>query len=242
MSKTDYSEQVSTAVKTFWQTRRKQEQNQGKLSGKKDPGNRSAVTGGAQLNGFVKLLSSILIDSGLPESKIYTKETVLPGYFRPTKSWDLVAVMNNEVLASIEFKSHIGPSFGNNFNNRVEEALGSSLDLLTAYREGIFKPSRKPWIGWLMLLEDTQKSNTPVKIKEPHFEVFREFKNATYSNRYEILCKRLVRERLYDATCLLLSDRKSGVNGLFSEPNSEINFSNFATSLSAHAIAFSKSL
>jgi hypothetical protein len=26
-------------------------------------------------------------------------------------------------LASIEFKTHAGPSFGNNFSNRVEEAL-----------------------------------------------------------------------------------------------------------------------
>jgi len=37
----------------------------------------------------------------------------------------------------------------NNFNNRVEEALGSATAIWTAYREGTFKPSQRPWIGWL---------------------------------------------------------------------------------------------
>ena len=236
----DYSNQVAQAVEHFWRTRLKQDKNQGSTTGKKDAGNRSAVTGGAQLDGFIHLLATILEDAGLSDHTIYTKKTVLPGYFRPTKDWDLVAVVDGELLATIEFKSHVGPSFGNNFNNRVEEALGSATDVLTAYREGAFKPSQKPWLGWLMLLEDTRKSQTPVRVSEPHFEVFEEFKEASYAKRYELFCERLVRERLYDVTCLLLSDRDNGLNGSYSEPNQEINFKNFATSLSAHAIAFAK--
>lgn len=91
-----------------------------------------------------------------------------------------------------------------------------------------------------MLLEDTRRSQTPVRVSEPHFEVFKEFKQASYARRYELFCERLVRERLYDATCLLLSDRDSGLQGGYSEPNQEINFKTFATSLSAHAMAFAK--
>ena len=236
----DYTDQVSSAVEHFWRTRLKQYEYQGSATGKKDAGNRSAVTGGAQLDGFIDLLASILEDAGLPDHAIYKKKTVLPGYFRPTKDWDLVAVVEGQLLATIEFKSHVGPSFGNNFNNRIEEALGSATDLWTAYREGAFKPSKKPWLGWLMLLEDTTKSQSPVRVSEPHFEVFEEFKEASYVKRYEQFCERLVRERLYDATCLLLSDRNNGVNGHYSEPNEEVNFKTFATSLSAHAIAFVK--
>ncbi len=149
-------------------------------------------------------------------------------------------MVDGELLATIEFKSHVGASFGNNFNNRIEEALGSATDVLTAYREGAFRPSQKPWLGWLMLLEDTQRSQTPVRVSEPHFEVFEEFKQASYARRYELFCERLVRERLYDATCLLLSDRDNGLQGGYSEPNKEINFKNFATSLSAHAMAYAK--
>ena len=148
--------------------------------------------------------------------------------------------MDDQLLATIEFKSHVGPSFGNNFNNRVEEALGSAADIWTAYREGAFKPSQKPWLGWLMLLEDAPKSQSSVQVQEPHFEVFPEFQEASYAKRYELFCERLVRERLYDATCLLLSDRDGGLEGSFSEPNSEVNFKKFATSLSSHAIAFAQ--
>jgi len=59
-------------------------------------------------------------------------------------------------------------------------------------------------------------------------------------NDYGLFCERLVRERLYDASCLLLSDRDNGLNGGYSEPNTEVNLKNFATSLIAHAIAFVK--
>ena len=236
----NYSQQVAQAVEHSWYARLKQDNNQGSTTGVRDAGNRSSVTGGAQLDGFIHLLASILEAAGLPDHTIFTKQTVLPGYFRPTKDWDLVAVVDGELLATIEFKSHVGPSFGNNFNNRVEEALGSATDVLAAYREGAFKPSQKPWLGWLMLLEDTQRSQTPVRVSEPHFEVFEEFKQASYVKRYELFCERLVRERLYDAACLLLSNRDSGLRGGYSEPNEEVNFKNFATSLSAHAMAYVK--
>ena len=234
----DYSRKIADAVAHFWQTRLEQGKSQGSTSGVRDAGGRSAVTGGAQLDGFIRLLVSILEEAGLPEHTIHTKQATLPGYFRPTKEWDLVAVVDGQLLASIEFKSHVGPSYGNNFNNRVEEALGSATDILAAYREGAFKPSQKPWMGWLMLLEDADRSQNPTRVSEPHFQVFEELKGASYARRYELFCERLVRERLYDSACLLLSDRNEGLNGHYSEPNPEIGFRNFATSLSAHAIAF----
>ena len=233
-------DQVAQAVEHFWSTRLKQEKKQCSKSGVKDAGKRSAVTGGSQLDGFIQLLATILENTGLPDHVIFTKKTVLPGYFRPTKSWDLVVVVDGELLATIEFKSHVGPSFGNNFNNRVEEALGSAADFLTAYREGAFKPSKKTWLGWLMLLEDSDRSRTSVRVAEPHFQVIEEFRGSSYTKRYELFCEKLVRERFYDATCLLVSDRKNGLNGAYSEPNQEVIFRSFATSLSAYAIAFVK--
>lgn len=236
----DYRDRLAKAVKYFWKVRTQQHRKQGTSTGKKDAGNRSAVTGGKHLDGFIKLLAELLSEAGLPDSTIHTSSTTLPGYFRATKNWDLVVVVDGQLLASIEFKAHIGPSFGNNFNNRVEEALGNSTDLLTAYREGKFKPSQKPWLGWLMLLEETPKSTSPVRVDEPHFEVFPEFKETSYARRYELFCERLMRERLYDATCLILSDKTGGLKGGFGEPNPEFSFQTFATSLTARALAYSK--
>lgn len=236
----DYVVQLQKAVRHFWKVRNQQDKKQGNSTGRRDAGSRSAVTGGKHLDGFINLLARLLAEAGLPDSSIHTASTTLPGYFRPTKNWDLVVVIDGILLASIEFKAHVGPSFGNNFNNRVEEALGNSTDLLTAYREGKFKPSQKPWLGWLMLLEETPKSTSPVRVDEPHFEVFPEFKETSYAKRYELFCERLMRERLYDATCLILSDKSGGLKGRFTEPNSEFSFTTFATSLTAHALAYSK--
>src|SRR5207249_10520950 len=124
----------------------------------------------------------------VPESCIaIDKRLELPGCFRAEKKWDLVIVHQRELLAAVEIKSQIGPSFGNNFNNRTEEALGSATDVWAAYREGAFAPSARPFLGYPMLLEDSQRSRSPVKVVSPHFRVFPEFRGASYRCRYAIL-------------------------------------------------------
>src|SRR5579875_2654973 len=189
---------LQAAVKHFWTTRETQAQKQGSLSGSKDAGARSAVTGGAQMNGFVNLVRELLCESGLPKTHVYCEKYVeLPGWYRPVKKWDLLIVSDGKLLAGIEFKSQVG-SFGNNYNNRTEEAIGSATDIWAAYREGAFKPSARPWLGYLMLLEHALGSVSPVRAQEPHFKVFPEFRSASYARRYEILLTKLVRERLYD--------------------------------------------
>ena len=103
-----------------------QKKRQGFASGVRDYGNRTAVTGGKQLDGFVMLVTELLVECGLPDASVHTKkrDVVLPGYFRPAKEWDLVVVYQGNLMATVEFKSQVG-SFGNNFNNRIEEALAA---------------------------------------------------------------------------------------------------------------------
>ena len=229
---------IREAAKYFWATRERQASEQGARSGIKDSGARSAVTGGAQMDGFVRLVRDLLYDNGLPLGSIHHESRIeIPGWYRSEKKWDLLVIMDGKLIAAIEFKSQIGPSFGNNFNNRAEEAIGSATDLWAAYREGAFKPSTRPWLGYLMMLEDCPASAKPVRSSEPFFGVFPEFKGASYKQRYEILLTKLVRERLYDAACFILSDSKTGKQGAYLEPSIELCFQNFATMLVARAIA-----
>jgi Restriction endonuclease XhoI len=151
----------------------------------------------------------------------------------------LLVISEGELLAGIEFKSQVG-SFGNNYNNRTEEAIGSATDIWAAFREGAFKPSARPWLGYMMLLEEASGSMRPVKAREPHFKVFPEFKDASYGKRYEILLMKLVRERLYDSACFLLSNAKTGVKGDYREPVSELTFEKLISSLLARSIAAAK--
>ncbi|MGB7494115.1 MAG: PaeR7I family type II restriction endonuclease [Candidatus Acidiferrum sp.] len=237
----EIEKRLQGAIKHFWSTRETQSEKQGAVSGNKDAGARSAVTGGAQMNGFIDLVRELLCENGLPKAHVYCEKYVeLPGWYRPEKKWDLLIVSDGKLLAAIEFKSQVG-SFGNNYNNRTEEALGSATDIWAAYREGAFKPSTRPWLGYLMLLEQAPGSLSPVRAREPHFKVFPEFKEASYASRYEILLTKLVRERLYDSACFLMSNAKDGLKGRYVEPALELSFQNFVESLMAKAIAVAKS-
>lgn len=233
-------QRLKDAVSFFWRTRAGQSEKQGGDDGDKDRGDRSAVTGGKHLDGFRELVALLLEEAGLKRATIYwRKKTELPGWYRAEKNWDLLVVADGTLVAIAEFKSQVG-SFGNNFNNRTEEALGNASDLWAAYEEGAFSPSERPWLGYLMLLEDAADSNDPVKVKELHFRVFPEFRAATYAERYNQLLTKLMRKRLYDACCFLMSSAEEGLKGEYREPNQELCFRNFVTSLLARAIAVAR--
>jgi Restriction endonuclease XhoI len=228
------------AIKHFWSTRETQAQKQGSKTGSRDAGARTAVTGGRQMDGFISLVRDFLCENGLPKTDVFCEKRVeLPGWYRPEKKWDLLVVADGTFLAGIEFKSQVG-SFGNNYNNRTEEAIGSATDIWAAYREGAFKPSARPWLGYMMLLEDAPGSTRAVKAQEPHFKVFPEFRSASYAKRYEILLTKMVRERLYDSACFLLSGAKRGPQGNYDEPEPELSFENFMTSLLARAVSIAR--
>jgi len=227
------------AVKFYWQTRAKQLAKQREAGGS-DQGLRSAVTGGAQMDGFIELLTNLVIEAGIDRSHIFYRDSLeLPGYFRPNKKWDFIVVVKGRLVAALEAKSQVGPSFGNNFNNRTEEAMGTALDLWTAFREQAFGSALRPWIGYMFLLEDCPRSTTPVGVKEPHFKVFPEFRNSSYAKRYELFCRRLILEKHYDGSAFLMSNPQGGVRGEYSEPATDLTFQAFANSLVAHVAAFS---
>jgi hypothetical protein len=229
---------VAKAVANYWSTRRSQSARQ-VSSGQRDQGARSAVTGGAQMDGFISLMTGLIEESGIKSAHIFHNTALeLPGFFRPTKEWDLLVVRDGQLILGLEAKSQVGPSFGNNFNNRTEEAMGSALDLWTAYREGAFNKTIRPWLGYVFLLEECEASRRPVSVKEPHFKVFPEFVGASYSKRYELFCRKLVRERHYNSSAFLLSEPKTGLKGTFTEPAEDLTFLQFAKSLAAHVAVY----
>jgi hypothetical protein len=234
----ELSEKTSKAVAHYWTTRSNQQKRQ-EQSGKSDQGSRSEVTAGAHMDGFVDLLVELIIGTGLSEEFVFTKKAKeLPGFFRPTKGWDLLIVKDNMLIAAIEVKSQAGPSFGNNFNNRTEEAMGSALDLWTAFRERAFHVGPHPFLGYLLMLEDCEGSNNPVGVKEPHFKVFPEFLGASYARRYEIFCEKLVLERHYTASAFITSSADEGITGKYRTPSDKLSIERFSRALISHISTF----
>ncbi len=82
-----------------------------------------------------------------------------------------------------------------------------------------------------MLLEDCDRSRSPIEVREPHFPVFPEFKSASYCDRYSILVEKLLRDRVYDSACFLLSTAASAESGDYLEPHPELTFAKFVTPL-----------
>lgn len=162
----------------------------------------------------------------------------LPGYFRPTKEWDLLIFNGQTLVAALEFKSQVG-SFGNNANNRTEEALGTALDLWTVFREGgLGQGAPRPFLGWLMLIEDAPGSRRPAqRDRSPHFPLFPEFRGQGYMNRYHLLCQKMVRENLYTSAALIASSKETGPNGDYSEVDPSTGLRQFLAALAGHAAA-----
>ena len=229
----DLDREVSDAVNYYWKTLSNQEETQ-EDSKKTARGRRSQVLGGKQMDGFELLIEDALVDAGVrSEDVLHDHEAVLPGYYRATKRWDIAVVVDGELLAAMELKS-IASSFGNNLNNRIEEAVGNNTDLYQAYQEGLFEPSPTPWVGYMIMMADKEESSSSVRVREPSFPVDDEFEGASYIDRAEQLCLRMVRQRLVDASAFLTSNRDAGTGGEYEQPNLELTIQRFLSSLVSH--------
>ncbi len=235
----DFQNRTQKAIKAFWGKREAARQKQS-TSGKADQGERAGVTAGKNMDGFLDLANEIVQRNGLKHADICLERRVLtlPGFFRPTKIWDMLVINNSKLVAAIEFKSQVGPSFGNNFNNRTEEAIGTAFDLWTAYREGAFgAENTRPFAGWLMLVEDCERSRSTVRNNSPHYPVLSVFDDASYAERYNILCRKLVQEGLYSAASVILSPRTALETGEYAELSELTNLKTFVSALAGHIAA-----
>jgi len=224
----------SEAVRRFWLVRAEQERRQ-KQRGTIDQGARAAVTGGKQMDGLAETLTELIVGASVPPEAICRRGrgiVGLPGYYRPRKEWDLVVAHRGRLLVAIELKSHIGPSFGNNFNNRVEEALGTAVDTWTAYREGAFGVKPQPWLGYLLLVEDCSGSTAVTGIPPTHFGVQDVFRDTSYLQRYVIFCRRLLLEKQYHGVCLLAARKEDADReDNYTEPDRDLGAVPFLSSL-----------
>jgi hypothetical protein len=248
----NFDNRIGDAVEAFWSSR------SGASVTRSQGGSRDAVVSGKNMDAFAQLVREVAQHCGLPADSVFagSRDVVLPGFFRASKNWDVLVIYRRRLLAVFEFKSQVG-SIGNNFNNRSEEVIGSAADLWVAHHHhafgdgphrprGVSEPRsdepaasllnptymrdpRPPFVGWLMLLEDCQASRVPVKVSEPHYPVFDEFRDASYAERYQILCERLVERQLYAAAALELTPRDSRQHASLSEATSIRNlFREFA--------------
>jgi len=226
----DLDSRMRQAIKEFWQAL-------GKAKGASaDQSNeRAAVLSGGHLNSVAKLISDLVVASGLPSESVKVGDRVdLPGYFRATKKWDLLIVHEGKLLAAIELKS-MGSSFGNNLNNRAEEVLGLSLDFFHAHKHDLFGSVEPPFLGYCVIVVDDPIIHRPVSTKASHFAVLPEFQDRGYAERWVILCKKMIQERIYNAAAVILTNKDDGLSdGRHHSLDEVTSFRHFIRALMAH--------
>ncbi len=225
---------IQQAVRFFWQGRISAIEKQS-TGGRLDQGNRGAVTGGKNLDGFRSMMLDVIAKHGPEACEVYHNRTmvVLPGFYRPVKQWDLLVVHQGRLLVALELKSLCGPSFGNNANNRCEEAIGSGHDFRRAQSEGLFGKGASPFLGYFLLVEDAPGSQRPVTLKSSHFPADEVFQETSYQQRMRILCERMVEQQLYSAASILVAPN-SPTSGEFSDLSPTTGFRYFLSRLAGH--------
>lgn len=223
---------VRAAVASLWTGREAQGHRQVAL-GQKDAGTRGNVTGGRHLDGFCLLLRELARAAGFSDDEIRTRTGLeVPGFYRPTKRWDLVVIRRERLCAAVELKSMSG-SYGNNLNNRSEEALGSATDIWAAFKSGTLG-THPPWLGYLFVIQDEPASCRPVQLSTGVLPTDPVFTDTSYIERYGILCERMVLERLYSAAAFLAAPM--GLSGEYREPRKGLEFTSFARALHGHLV------
>jgi len=242
LNQATYQKLVAKAIHYFWGSR--QQALAAKLEkGSVDQGNRGGATAGKNLDGFAAMIAGEVKKVGPKDLEIHMLKqlVVLPGYFRPAKQWDVVVVYKGKLLGAIELKYLSGPSYGNNANNRCEEALGSGVDFRTAQREGAFGVGAAPFLGFRILVQDDTKSSKPPAKERvsPHFSIYPEFQTASYQRRMAILCEKMVQEGIYDCAAAISSPLplKAKDSGQFKDLSENNTLRHLLIKLCAHVKA-----
>ena len=195
------------AIAAYWTTKKSQME-LSKIAAAVGAGTAGSVRGGKHFNAVAGLLAKFFLDAGFPVESIAVKgnNIILPGYYRPTKQWDVVVSYEGTLVAAFEMKALGGPSFSNNYNNRIEEALGTAADVRRATLANMF-PGEDPWLGYFFIVEDAPRSRSKPRqrVRRGVFEVENVWHHRSYQERCSLSFRRLLAEKLYDTALCVAS-------------------------------------
>ena len=178
------------------------------------------------MQGIVEQSGFIGAEVGLRRGAI-----ALPGYYRPSKQWDLVVTHEGDVVAAIEFKSHMGlTQLGKNYNNRKEEAIGSATDFWASWRSMKYGEDKMPFLGWFILVQESHESTRPLTPRVSYGTVDPEFKTASFLERYDTLCRRVAEDGLYTAAGVMGIREEDAESGYYSDVSADTSFVRFSES------------
>jgi len=222
---------LELAISAYW-GKKDEQLAAARLAGSTAEGSSKAVRGGGHFNPIANLIARFFLDAGYPPDCIHASGnmTKLPGYYRPTKAWDLVVVNGGVLVAAVELKALGGPSFGNNYNNRVEEALGNGVDIERANWQRLVG-REKPWLGYFFIIQDEEGSSKPGRpASGGAFPQDVIWDRASYQDRFAVTGERMLEQGIYDAVFYAASSRNDPGPR---EPSSKLDWQHFSAAIEA---------
>lgn len=150
------------------------------------------------MQSLAAFVRQMFLDAGLQDHEVGV-DTIIPGYYRRSKNWDVVAVHKGHLVGVVELKSQ-EKSPGNNANNRIEEAIGSASDAHTLQEMRQTFGRLGVWAAWCMVFN---RSCEPIGrrkgVVSKHFPVDPAFEDFTYAGQYATAIERFIAQNLYQA-------------------------------------------
>lgn len=168
------------------------------------------------MSAFVR---QMFVDAGLAEGDVML-DGVIPGYFRRSKNWDVVAMHRGHLVGVVELKSQ-ETSPGNNANNRIEEAIGSAVDAMAVQDlTGAFG-NLGVWAAWCMTFNAHCESGKPIgrpRGTASRFSFDPAFLPMTYASQYATAIERFIAQNIYQAGWMLTTWLNSDQTVGYDEP------------------------
>jgi Restriction endonuclease XhoI len=215
-----------------WITARIEQKARSTAGGSAQQGNRAAVVGGKHLDGVNALIADRIMDIAGPGLEFrVNRAATLPGFYRPTKSWDLVVVRAGTPVLAVEYKSMVG-SEGKNLNNRADEIFGMAEDLRQAEIHGLLPKNMKR--AYVFIMGITSKSTEPVGAKTQIGTVDPIFDGASYLERAALMCERMRETGLFNLVWMIGVDETTRK---YREPRPSVGWNRFEADLTKLFIA-----
>jgi hypothetical protein len=209
-----------------WISAKLEQAQRSERTGRAQGGTRSQVTGGKHLRGVNQLVEDEIKSVGATDLELkYDRGATLAGWYRNSKSWDLLVLQHGKPILAVEYKSMSG-SEGRNLNNRADEVFGIAEDARQAEAHGILPRNLRR--AYIFLMEITPTARVNRNAGRPFGRPDPIFHQASYLDRMAVMCERMRDSGLYHLVWAVGVIREPIG---FMEPSASVGWDRFAADL-----------
>ncbi|MFF9398081.1 PaeR7I family type II restriction endonuclease [Streptomyces sp. NPDC014744] len=214
------AEPVREAARTFWTTRERRDAQQVRASNAYDT--------------LVTTTVDSLVARGIDPTWIRVgRAAEFPGSYGLGRSaWDIAIFRDDTPLAAVTFKSLGGPTYGNNFNNRIQELTGNAFAVRQLDGQSIER--FRPYLGLFFILQESEGANKPTR--RPRSSSTESSWGPSYKDRLGDTFTQFRSDGLYDGIAYVSTSKDEDPS--LEEPRSDMSVSGLVDALATRVLSY----